>query len=168
MAKTENELETLWSDIKASPAIAIVLIVVAGFIIYYIYKKNNSSTAATTTPTTSIPAQSPYYLINDIITPPAGVGPAGPQGPAGPAGPPGTTTTTTTNMLAGKTRPKLDSDKNAAGVGVYTAPGGTVSRYQPFDSAINVIGTTTNVNGVDYYPIQGGGYIRERDLVGFG
>lgn len=172
MAKTQTDLNDLWNDLKGNPALLVVVLIVIGLILYYVYKKNNTSTTATTTNTT--PTQSPYYLINDIITPPGATGPAGPTGATGPAGPPGAAPppplpiTTIVNQLVGKTRPKTSSDDNNAGVGVYDKPGGTITRRYAYNSDVTVIGTTSTVSGVDYYPIQGGGYIRERDLIGFG
>lgn len=163
MAKTQTDLNDLWDDLKGNPALLFVIVGIIAVALYYVYKKNNAST--TISSANSIPVQSPYYLINDIITPPGVAGPPGPQGPPGPTGSP---TPPPPPGLKGKTRSKVDADKNISGVPVYQKPAGTIARYYPYSSDVTVTGTTSAVNGVDYYPIEGGGYIRERDLIGFG
>jgi len=155
MAKTS--LDDLWNDLKGNPALLFVILGLVAVGLYYVYKKNNAG--GTTASTNTIPQQSPYYLINDIITPP---------GPSGSPAPPPSPSPSPSPGLMGKTRAKIDTDKTANGVPVYSTPTGTISRYYPFSSDVTVTGTTTNVKGVDFYPIQGGGYIRERDLIGFG
>jgi len=165
---TNNELQVVWSDLKKSPAVLITVIVVIALILYYVYKQNSVSTAGTSSTSTNTNPQSPYNIIDVSVTPPAA--PTSPTPiPTGGVNPPAPIPVTKiVNELTGRTRSKSSGDKNSSGVPVYSSPGGSVTRYQGYNSQVSITGTTSQANGRDYYPISGGGYIKETDLVGLG
>lgn len=179
-----NELQVVWSDLKKSPAVLITVIVAIALILYYVYKQNSASTVGTSSTSTNTNPQSPYNIIDVSVTPPAaptspttGI-PTGTKSPTpipptpiptGGVNPPAPIPITKiVNELTGMTRSKSSGDKNSSGVPVYSSPGGSVTRYQGYNSQVSITGTTSQSNGRDYYPISGGGYIKETDLVGFG
>lgn len=145
-------MKQLWKDLKASPGLLIAGIIVVLLILYYIYRQNNGNTTNTTGQ-----GEPTFELDTVSVTPP--------PPPAQTPTPTPTPDSTPTDLE--QTHFK-SSGSPASGAGIYDKAGGKVVRRAPWGSAINITGLATNVKGVDYYPIQGGGYARERDLAGLG
>lgn len=146
-------MNRLWQDLKAAPGLLIALIVGAILVLYYIYKQNQGGSSN---------QNSPIYELDTVsVTPPPP--PTGPQ----PPGPPSHNPHQPPDHESTHFRSQGKGD-SPAGAAIYDKPGGKVTRHVKWGSNATITGLATNIKGIDYYPLQGGGYARERDLVGLG
>lgn len=147
-------MKQLWNDLKATPGLLIAAIVVIIAILLYVYNKNNSAAQ-------NQQGSGPTYELNTIsVTPPPPASAPAPTSGPSPTGP-------AVGPIPTTIRPKTSKDK-ASGASVFTTAGGSIARTLPWGSPVTIVGLTTSVKGTDYYPLQGGGWVKENDLVGLG
>lgn len=156
-------MKQLWRDLKRTPGLLIALLVGGAILLWYIWKQNNAGGTNTTG------QGEPTFELDTVSVTPPPPGPPVPPGPKQPwpwPKPPGPPTPGQPSDF--EATHFKSSGSPTSGAGIYDKPGGKVTRRAKWGSAVDITGLATNVKGVDYYPIKGGGYARERDLVGLG